>query len=79
MKQFNYKKKKGKTMDAVCSVCQRLIKNGVTYLGDKNEMVVKFHPAVSVFIDVRKSGWEREFDMKDHCEGSWSTPETVLR
>ncbi len=69
-------------MDAVCSVCQRLVKNGVTYLGiDKNEMVVKFHPAASVFIDVSKPEWEKEFDtnvLVDHCKGSWSAPETVL-
>ncbi len=72
-------------MDAVCSVCQRTIKNGLPshfeggYMRTRADLVP--HPAAGVQIDVKKDGWEKEFDysIHDHCEGSGMLPEAVLR
>lgn len=77
-------KKKAKDMDAVCSYCQRMIKNGLpSYTKDgvtytRSDLVP--HPAVGVFIDVGKDGWEKEFkDFHNRCRGSLMLPEAISK
>ncbi len=70
-----------KFSDAICSVCQRMIRDGSFSSQDilNGENIMVQHPSSSVKIDVTKKGWQDQFESNHElCDGSAMTPQFVV-